>query len=815
MTQKLTNITTLLLTIVCILCVSPFATFAASGGKPTRPILMTNQIEIQFESDVAVDKIGSKSSFFSLEVPALQQLLDKHQIKQAQKMFPWRTGQNAMAGTDNMSKFLIVSLPENSDVYAIIDDMEKSPYVRSASPIWAMPIYEVVPDDPRFGTQWGLSAVGAKDVWEIEKGSDTAIIAVVDVGVLYTHADLIDHIWVNPGEDLDGDHIVFDLGDVNGVDDDGNGLRDDIIGYDFFTGVTNSDPWPGEDVAVPDLDPKDFNGHGTHVAGIAAAVANNGLFGAGLAGGWGGGNGPNRGAQIMCIRVGGSYKHPDDPTQETGYVNTANCAQGVDYAARMGACVVNCSWGFSSYSAAMAAAGLLCNQNNVLVIHAAGNDDEYSETGGYLDNLFLGSPLMEVALSVGATNASGAGSYRASFSNYGEYVDICAPGDNIYSTYSNHYGPTEAWLPGTSMAAPFVAGLVALIKSHMPHYTKPEITALILDNATNIDAFNPGYEGKLGAGQINAYASMANLPIAAFEANSVLNGAAPLEVSFTDLSPNNPSSWNWEFGDGGNSAIQNPTYTYENFGLYSVNLTVEEPKGTATEVLKNLVMVTADTIKIDSVRVPTSSSYQIVTVPVYIHNQFQCGGMYIPFQVKMNGDTVSYQKIRLSTASVEGTLSEYFEDVSITPYDHITNRYGISMSTNLGGIGSEFLQPGAGILVNLDFKVEAAVVDGSIFTIDTISTLNSPLQLTSLYGVYYPEFLGGKIFVKDEICGDLNKDLQINILDAVYIILYKYKNGPPPEPVSAGDINLDGTVDLADVIYLINYKYKGGPEPCN
>ncbi len=248
-----------------------------------------------------------------------------------------------------------------------------------------------------------------------------------------------------------------------------------------------------------------------------------------------------------------------------------------------------------------------------------------------------------------------------------------------------------------------------------------------------------------------------------------------------------------------------------------MNLTVDEPKGTATEVLKNLVMVTADTIGIDSVRVSTSASYQIVTVPVYIHNQFQCGGMYVPFQVKMNGETVSYQKIRLlSTISTEGTLSEYFEDVSITPYDHWTNRYGISISTNYGGVGSEFLQPGAGILVNLDFKVEAAVVDGSIFTIDTISqNMNSPLQLSSLYGVYYPEFIGGKIFVKDEICGDLNKDLKINILDAVYIIQYKYKNGPPPEPVSAGDINLDGTIDLADVIYLINYKYKDGPEPCN
>ncbi|MCP4634535.1 MAG: S8 family serine peptidase, partial [candidate division Zixibacteria bacterium] len=477
----------------------------------------------------------------------------------------------------------------------------------------------------------------------------------------------------------------------------------------------------------------------------------------------------------------------------------------------MGACVVNCSWGFSNSSTAMAAAGLLCNENDVIVLHAAGNDDEYSETGGYLDDLFLGTPPMEVALSVAAT--SHPGSYRSSFSNYGEYIDICAPGDNIYSTYSDHYGPSEAWIPGTSMATPFVAGLVALIKSHMPHYTKSEITALILDNAVNIDALNAGYEGYLGAGLINAYSSMAGLPIAAFDAGPELLGPAPLEVDFTDLSPNTPSSWNWDFGDGGTSDVQNPTYTFNNNGLYSVALTVNEPKGAVTEVLKKLVMVTADTIKIDSIRVPTSSSYQMVSMPIFIHNKFQNTGMYIPIRVRMNGEIVGYQSIRLMTVSVEGTFSEYFEASSIVPYDHITNRYGISLTTNTSG-GSTYLQPGEGILVNLDFKIASTVPNGTIFTIDTL-TLNGPLRLTSLYGPYTPEFTSGKIFVMDEICGDINNDLELNILDVVYLILYKYKDGPPPESLESADFDSNGVIDINDIVALINYRYKDGPDICN
>jgi PKD repeat protein len=287
-----------------------------------------------------------------------------------------------------------------------------------------------------------------------------------------------------------------------------------------------------------------------------------------------------------------------------------------------------------------------------------------------------------------------------------------------------------------------------------------------------------------------------------------------LEVTFSDLSPNNPSSWEWNFGDGENSFIQNPTHSYTNPGKYSVSLTVDESRGTATDVLRNLVIDTADTLKFDSIKIPTSAVDRKVVLPIYVHNQFLNNSMFFSFQIKMNGGTVGYRTINFDSISVVGCRTEYFEYIDIAPFDHTNSRYGVSLASDISG-GSRYLQPGDGAIVNLHFDLDYSVPDGTIFTFDTLTMSGRPLRIGSTFGTYYPEFVGGRIYVKDEICGDLNNDLTINILDVVYLLRYKYKGGPAPDPLEAGDINLDGEIDLSDIIYLINYKYKGGPEPCN
>ena len=784
------------------------------GRAPNRPILINNQIEIQFESDVDVARLGKRSTSLSLGIPTLDNTLAKYNMQMAEAMFSWRKGEDALVGTHDMSRFYIISLPENDNILDVIDELEKNPYIRSASAVWATPLYESIPDDPGLGSQWGMSKINATDVWDIEKGSDTAIVAVVDAGVLYTHPDLEDHIWVNPGEDLDGDGVVFDEGDINGEDDDGNGVIDDIIGYDFFTGISGT-PWPGEDAFLADYDPKDFNGHGTHIAGVVAAVTNNTTDVAGLAGGWGGGRGPDRGAQIMCLRVGGSYEDPEDPDVEVGFVNLANCAQGIDYAASMGACAINCSWGGGSNpSTALTTALSKCNQNGVVVVHSAGNDDELSIYGDYLDELFLGDPSYEVALSVAATTSA---DVKADFSNYGPYVDVSAPGVSIYSTYSDHYVISTEWLNGTSMSAPFVCGLAALIKSHMPDYTKVEIDALIKDNANYIDDVpgNESYAGCLGSGRINAYASMADLPVADFTAGPELVGPAPLEVTFTDISPNSPTSWDWDFGDEYSDDEQHPVHTYQEYGMFAVALTVDEPRGTVTEVKKNLVMVTADTIQFDSIQVPTSETDQEVILSAYLSNRFIDRSITVPMQIKKNGETVNYHTIMLDSVSLVGCRTEHFEYNVISPYDPSNSKYGIKLIANTT-TGSEYLQPGEGAVLKMHLTLKGDKAgNGTIFTFDTVTISTKTLELGSIYGQYVPVFKLGKIFVQDILCGDLDSDGFINILDIVYLINYKYKGGPEPEPLWVADVNLDEDINILDVVYLINYKYKGGPEPCD
>lgn len=350
-------------------------------------------------------------------------------------------------------------LPADSDLEAVAAAYRKNPLVEYAEPNYIRRI-SYTPNDPSLS--WGLSKVEAYSAWDITSGSSDVVIAVVDTGLDWNHPDLAANVWINAGE-IPG----------NGLDDDGNGFVDDYMGWDF-TDAPGGPGAMGEDYLKRDNDPMDFHGHGTHVAGIVAAVANNSQGSAGLA----------YGCKVMAVRSG--YK----TSNGGGLLEDDDCAAAIIYAADNGAKVINMSWGGSSPSSLIQDALDYAASRGCLLIGAAGNSNTSS--------IFYPAGYTNV-LAIAATTSNDS---KASFSNYGNWIDVSAPGTGIYSTlFDNTYA---SW-SGTSMAAPFVAALGGLVFSQNPTWNREKVAQQIRDTADNIDSINPSYAGLLGTGRINAY----------------------------------------------------------------------------------------------------------------------------------------------------------------------------------------------------------------------------------------------------------------------------------------------------------------------
>ncbi len=425
------------------------------------------------------------------QVKSIKRLNDKYGVTVFVREFPQPTGIHSLSYSPELSRYYIVQFSEKYTLEEVMEAYRSSGAVEDVQPIGIHPILGSIPNDTYFLTdQWNFlddqdNDIDATDAWGYETGDPSIIVGDLDTGVQYSHQDLgggspytDGNIWIN-WEEYNGS---------DGVDDDGNGYVDDWAGWDFVDNITGA--WPGEDADTPDNEPTDFNGHGTHIAGIMSAITNNNYGVAGLAGGWG--SGPANGIKVMALRIGWSA---DYYGYEVGFVRMDFAAQAIYYAVNNGACAINCSWG-SSNSGGLGAAVDYAIDNGVVVVHAAGNDGSSSAD-------YLGS--RNDVINVAATNSS---DVKADFSNYGSWVDISAPGVDILSTYSNHYTPMFAYVSGTSQATPHVTGAVGYLKSHVPGLTAAEITNLIVDYTDDIDGLNPGYEGLLGSGRLNIFKSL-------------------------------------------------------------------------------------------------------------------------------------------------------------------------------------------------------------------------------------------------------------------------------------------------------------------
>jgi subtilisin family serine protease len=340
--------------------------------------------------------------------------------------------------------------------------------------------FNVMPNDPQVGQLWGMENQGqtggtsdadidAAAAWGISTGSRNVVVAVIDTGVDWRHPDLAANLWVNAGEV------------ANGLDDDGNGLVDDVYGYNF---------------AANTGDPMDDNGHGTHVAGTIAAVGDNGVGVAGV----------NWSGSIMALKF----------LRADGSGTTSDAIRAINYATmqrvRFGVNVrvINMSWGGGGFSSALRDAIQAAGDAGILAVAAAGNSARNNDLNPQYPSSYDCSTLVAVA-------ATDSRDQLASFSNYGaSSVDLAAPGVSILSTYPNNRYVT---LSGTSMATPHVAGVAALAWSVAPNATVAEIKNALLAGVDRVSSLS----GKvLTGGRLNAYNTLRLLNPAA-PASPVIN----------------------------------------------------------------------------------------------------------------------------------------------------------------------------------------------------------------------------------------------------------------------------------------------------
>ena len=348
-----------------------------------------------------------------------------------------------------------------------------------------------------FADLWGPERVGAPLAWPRTQG-DGVVVAVVDSGLDRFHPDIADNVWVHPGEDLNGNGIA-EPEDLNGIDDDGNGFIDDLTGFDFVNSVdADEDGFYDGPHDVSDADPFDDRGHGTHVAGTIAAVADNGIGIVGIA--------PR--ARIMALK---------------GFAAEGSAAdsvlwRAVLYAAENGADVVNNSW----------SCGTPCPRNplaeDVLEIVEAFGTVVVTSAGNKTDDVLFNSPENgRRVLTVGSIGVEGE---ISGFSNRGWLLDVVAPGGgtttrspvfiarrNILSLLSSGTNENELAFAvgedyyrtaGTSMSSPHVAGGVALLLSLRPDLSPAQVRRLIRLSAS--DQGEVGQDPVYGSGLLDVAA---------------------------------------------------------------------------------------------------------------------------------------------------------------------------------------------------------------------------------------------------------------------------------------------------------------------
>ena len=451
---------------------------------------VANEVIVKFKhsSPVRIQRHNTTRRFVSASVTEVDMVLDSLGIFNVEDLMPltghmvsnkvMNVGGKRLAPDQNLSKLcnIVFDTAKVATVDEAIMMLERLPEVEYAEPNYIVRIMSASAEDtiynhldaekymkePLYSQQWGPKAINLPWLWNQPKSKKRPVIAIIDTGVDVDHPDLKDNIWTNEAE-------------ANGAgvkDDDKNGFFDDIHGYDFVdnTGVIT-----------------DRNGHGTHCAGIAAAVGNNGI----------GITGANPDALIMPIQV----------LAKNGTGSVSTVIKGIDYANANGADILSMSLGSYCYSSAEEEALLKAFYNGKYLVAAAGNDNyDIYNFDQQCENNHMFPSAFSFVMGVMSTDKSGKKSSFSNFDSDGPYYadwaaegstideaqtywnyDIAAPGSKIMSTFLNG---TYREMSGTSMATPLVAGALSRLLQCRTYSSQESAMGVIIQNRDTVKSYN-------------------------------------------------------------------------------------------------------------------------------------------------------------------------------------------------------------------------------------------------------------------------------------------------------------------------------------
>ncbi len=431
-----------------------------------------HQIVVKFKPGSA--EIVSGGEFSVNGAPVLNRISSMHSIKKIDRLFKHQQ----TTGIPQSDDYYLLKTDSSTDIEDLLGPLNSDEAVEWAEPNYRYKIH-YVPNDSLYGRQWAMKKIGMEQAWNIERGSAQVIVGVIDTGIDYEHPDLRNQLWINSGEDLNHNGRL-DAGDLNNIDDDGNGYTDDIIGWDF----TDAPDFPDAgDYLEPDNDPMDEypGGHGTAVAGLIAAEADN----------FSGISGVAPAVKVMALRAGTA----------SGYLEEDDIAEAVVYAIRNGCRIINMSFGDIVYSHLIKDAVDFGTKKGVLFVVSAGNSG---------NDVLQYPAAYDETISVGATEQT---DNLASFSSYGSKIDLVAPGQDILSPVpGNQFGEMN----GTSFSAPLVSGALGLLWSHDLQADARRIKSQLLAGCTDLGV--AGWDKYFGQGLLNVENSL----------TSELGGAATL-----------------------------------------------------------------------------------------------------------------------------------------------------------------------------------------------------------------------------------------------------------------------------------------------